>query len=67
MFFSLIAGILFPGQGAALYLLKIIGISIAVGFIEVSVAKMRLFRAVDFLAFSFAISLAAVVISVMGA
>ena len=67
VFFSLIAGILFPSQGIVLYLLKIIGISIAVGFIEVSVAKMRLFRAVDFLAFSFVISLAAIVMSVMGA
>jgi len=75
VFFSLIANILFPfvvsgGNiilSIAVYILEILAISAAVGFIEVSVAKMRLFRAVDFLAFSFVISLAAIVISIMGA
>lgn len=67
VFFSLIANILFPGFGIIMYVLKILGISAAISFIEVSVAKMRLFRAVDFLAFSFVIGLAAIVISVMGA
>lgn len=67
VFFSLIANILFPGFGIIMYVLKILGISAVIGFIEVSVAKMRLFRAVDFLAFSFVIALAAIVISIMGA
>lgn len=67
VFFSLIANILFPGFGIIMYVLKILGISAAISFIEVSVAKMRLFRAVDFLAFSFVIALAAIVISIMGA
>jgi len=75
VFFSLIANIFFPvaipGGNIifimAVYILKILGISALVGFIELSVAKMRLFRAVDFLAFSFVIGLAAIVISIMGA
>ncbi|MFA5389761.1 MAG: NADH-quinone oxidoreductase subunit H [Candidatus Omnitrophota bacterium] len=75
VFFSLIANVVFPigiqGGNMAftivIYILKILGIGALVGFIEVSMAKMRLFRAVDFLAFSFVAGLAAVVISIMGA
>ncbi len=75
VFFSLIANILFPAVilggniifNIAAYIIGILGISAAVGFIEVSVAKMRLFRAVYFLAFSFVLGLAAIVISVMWA
>ncbi len=75
VFFSLIAGILFPAAvhgsaiifSIAVYILKILGISAIISVIEVSVAKMRLFRAVDFLAFSFVIGLAAIVMSIMGA
>lgn len=75
VFFSLIGNMLFPAAilggdiifSMAVYISKLLGISAAVGFIEVGVAKMRLFRAVDFLAFSFVIGLAAIVISVMGA
>jgi len=75
VFFSLIVNIFMPrivSEGGIVcgifaYIIGIFIISAAVGFLEVSVAKMRLFRAVDFLAFSFVLGLAAIVISVMGA
>lgn len=74
IFFSLIGYALFPAvsyggnilHSMYIYILKILGISVIVGFIEVSCAKMRLFRAVDFLAFSFVIALGAIVMSIMG-
>lgn len=74
VFFSLISVVLFPVSAAdsgilfciGIFILKILGLSAIVGLIEVTCAKMRLFRAVDFLAFSFVIALAAVVISIMG-
>lgn len=75
VFFSLIAVILFPTGSMGgniitvigVYILKILGISAVVSLLEISCAKMRLFRAMDFLAFSFVMALAAIVISIMGA
>jgi formate hydrogenlyase subunit 4 len=74
VFFSLIGVILFPVAaaesgilfGMGVYILKILGLSAIVSLVEAGCAKMRLFRAVDFLAFAFVIALAAVVVSIMG-
>jgi len=71
VFFSLLAVIVWPLPGtltryapiavAASYFLKIAGIAFIIAFIEVSLAKMRLFRVVDFLYFSFVMALIAVI------
>lgn len=79
IFFSLIANVVFPlgitftGTGFAMllagiiiYLFKLAVISAVISIIEVSVAKMRLFRVVDFLNFAFVLSLVAVVTAVIG-
>jgi formate hydrogenlyase subunit 4 len=78
IFFFLIAQIIFPigvpvlaGPVQSLfwvlwYLARITIICIVVAVIEVSVAKMRLFRAVDFLGFAFALSMIAVVCAILG-
>jgi len=78
IFFSLLANILFPTLvpyslgysglifSAGAYALKITLISLIIAFIEISVAKMRLFRAVDFLGFSFMLSVAAVIVCILG-
>jgi len=63
LFFSVIAAVAVPfGNYAA----KILVICAAVAVLEVSMAKMRLFRAVDMMSFSFVLSVIAVVISAMG-
>jgi formate hydrogenlyase subunit 4 len=73
IFFSLIAGIILPFSivypfsyaqvlaGFALFGGEIVAIAVITAVTEVSIAKMRLFRAVDFLAFSFALGIMAVV------
>ncbi|MHB9154524.1 MAG: respiratory chain complex I subunit 1 family protein [Endomicrobiales bacterium] len=78
IFFSLIAAIILPqgapcGNGAAsllcyaaLYGAKLLAIAGAVGFLEVAIAKMRLFRVPDFLAFAFVLSGIALVAAAMG-
>ncbi|MFA5339040.1 MAG: NADH-quinone oxidoreductase subunit H [Candidatus Omnitrophota bacterium] len=63
LFFSLIAAVVIPWGDFAL---KMAAIIIAVSLIEVSVAKMRLFRAVDFLSFAFVLSIMAVIVSAAG-
>lgn len=63
VFFSLIAAVVIPFGN---YAVKMLAISATVAALEVSVAKMRLFRAVDLLSFSFVLSLTSVVISAMG-
>jgi formate hydrogenlyase subunit 4 len=63
LFFSLIAAVAVPWGDFALKMAVII---IAVSLIEVSIAKMRLFRAVDFLSFAFVISIMAVIVSAAG-
>jgi formate hydrogenlyase subunit 4 len=77
VFFSLIAAITFPPavipsigwMSAAVYIcayaVKIAAIAVIVAFLEVSVAKMRLFRVVDFLSFAFMLSCMAVVTSLL--
>ncbi len=63
LFFSIIASVVIPWGNLAL---KMAAIMIAVSLLEVSVAKMRLFRAVDFLSFAFVLSVMAVIISAAG-
>lgn len=78
VFFSLIALFFFPltaisSSGAYqmvfsvfFFLLKILGIAFVISVIEVSIAKMRLFRIVDFLGFAFILCIAALIIQTMG-
>jgi len=78
IFFFLIAQIVFPiaplssGNLAEVffwvlwYLARIIIIAIAVALVEVSVAKMRLFRVVDFLGFAFVLGIIAAVCAILG-
>ncbi|MEI8349526.1 MAG: NADH-quinone oxidoreductase subunit H [Candidatus Omnitrophota bacterium] len=78
VFFSLLGAIVWPCMAAAsagyaeiiaalaAYLLKIAGLVLVVALVEVSLAKMRLFRVVDFLYFSFVIALVAVIAAVFG-
>jgi formate hydrogenlyase subunit 4 len=79
VFFTLITTIIYPvvfsapvtsGQvltGMMIYSVKLIGIMTVVAFIEVSLAKMRLFRAVDFLYFSFVLALLSIIVAILGA
>lgn len=68
--FLLIAQLVFPvdfcGFWSGWYLARIMIITIAVALVEVSVAKMRLFRVVDFLGFAFVLAMIAVVCAVLG-
>lgn len=77
--YSLLANILSPFNPAyinagslsifmalGLYLIKVFLIGVSIAIIEVSMAKMRLFRVVDFLGFSFVLSILAVVLQTAG-
>lgn len=68
--FFLIAQLIFPvnfcGFWSLWYLARIMIIVIAVALVEVSVAKMRLFRVTDFLGFAFVLAMIAVVCAVLG-
>jgi formate hydrogenlyase subunit 4 len=77
VFFSLVALVIMPGgalpyaaagilPAAGVYFLKIALLSVLVALLEVSVAKMRLFRSVDFLAFAYVLSGVAVVALLLG-
>ncbi len=79
IFYSLLANILLPLNSVyfntglfgifialGLYLIKVFLIGLFIAIIEVSMAKMRLFRAVDFIGFSFALSILAVVLQTAG-
>lgn len=79
IFYSLLAHILLPFNSAyinagalsifkalGLYLIKVFLIGVSIAIIEVSMAKMRLFRVVDFLGFSFVLSILAVVLQTAG-
>jgi len=78
VFFSLIASVILPfgiagnvSAGAlassfAVYCLKVMALAVIVSVIEISVAKMRLFRVVDFLNIAFVLSLLGIVILAMG-
>jgi formate hydrogenlyase subunit 4 len=48
------------------YLARILIIVIAVALVEVSVAKMRLFRVVDFLGFVFVLGVVASICAILG-
>ncbi|OGF47619.1 MAG: hypothetical protein A2452_07520 [Candidatus Firestonebacteria bacterium RIFOXYC2_FULL_39_67] len=63
---SLLANIFIPGSGWDLYIVKLFVVLVVTALLEVFMAKMRLFRAVDFLIFSFILSFAAVIAVVMG-
>jgi formate hydrogenlyase subunit 4 len=70
-FFVILSWYLFPlltvGNWDPLFFSgKILVIALTVALIEISVAKMRLFRAVDFLSFSFLIALLAAIIAGIG-
>jgi len=64
VFFSIIASLMLPcGAGAGLYgaggyLAKLLVISLIIALTEISLAKMRLFHAVDFLGFALVLALA---------
>jgi len=76
IFFSLIGTILLPvflSYGLANnfmvfsgYLAKLFTLCILVAFIEVNLAKMRLFRAIDFFSFSFVLALIAIIMAALG-
>ncbi len=63
LFFSLIAAVVIPWGDFALKMAAVIA---AVSLLEVSIAKMRLFRAVDLLSFALVISIMAVIVSAAG-
>ncbi len=72
IFFLLLANVLLPwnvwgfASGVAIVAGKVILIGIVMAFVEVSVAKMRLFRVVDFLSFSMVTAFMAVVLAAAG-
>jgi formate hydrogenlyase subunit 4 len=71
IFFVMLSWYLFPAVetiswGWAVFSIEIGVIGLVVALIEISVAKMRLFRVVDFLSFSFFIALAASIAAGLG-
>ena len=71
IFFIMLSWYLFPAAGSmcwawTVFSIEIAVIGLAIAFIEISVAKMRLFRVVDFLSFSFFIALVASIAAAMG-
>lgn len=66
VFFSILANIIMPWQGVIMFIAKIIAISLLISIIEISIAKMRLFRVVDLASFSFVLAVVAVIISSLG-
>lgn len=72
VFFSIIANLMLPSSAACglsacgFYLAKLLAISLVIAVTEISVAKMRLFRAVDFLGFAVILAMAGAVMSAAG-
>ena len=66
IFFTILASIIIPFGGAGIFVLKILAIAAIVSVLEISVAKMRLFRAVDFVMFALALSIMAMVVRAVG-
>ncbi len=66
LFFTILASIMIPFGGITAFILKILAIAAIVSVLEVSVAKMRLFRVVDFVMFAFALSIMAMVARAAG-
>jgi formate hydrogenlyase subunit 4 len=63
VWFFLIARVIFPGFAA---LPAVIVIAAAIALVEVSVAKMRLFRVTDFLGFAFVLGIVAIICAILG-
>lgn len=61
--FLILTNIVLPGGILAV---KIFAIIVMIAVIEISIAKMRLFRAVDYITFALVLSIAALVISAVG-
>jgi len=72
VWFSLMCNLFFnglfvnPWVTLIVYLAKILFIGLVIGLIEAGVAKMRLFRAVDFLVFAFLLSAVSFVAAIVG-
>jgi formate hydrogenlyase subunit 4 len=67
LFFVIISMVLLPAFGGAAYIiLKVLLISVVIAVTEVLLAKMRLFRVVDFLSFAGILSVLAVIAIVLG-
>ena len=61
LFFTILASVILPCGGVIIFILKILAIAGIVSALEVSLAKMRLFRVVDFVMFALALSIMAIV------
>ena len=75
LFFTLIANVIFPlgmvqdftfAAIVLIYFLKLLAISVVISVLEVSTAKLRLFRVVDFLGLGFILSSIAIILAVTG-
>ncbi|MBI5399055.1 NADH-quinone oxidoreductase subunit H [Candidatus Saganbacteria bacterium] len=67
LFFSLISLIVFPGwNDLASFLLKWLALGVIVAVVEISLAKMRLFRAVDWLSFAGILAIMAIMTLILG-
>jgi len=67
LFFSIIAIVFLPAfSGPVFFLLKILGLSVLVSIVELSLSKMRLFRVVDFLSFAGILSVMAIIALILG-
>lgn len=67
LFFFILSMLVLPGTiSAGIIIAKLLVICVVIAFTEVSMAKMRLFRVVDFLAFAGILSVLAVIATVLG-
>jgi len=68
LFFSILAGLVFTGLSVSplFFLAKILLIALTVALVELSLAKMRLFRVIDFLAFGGVLAVLSIVAVVLG-
>jgi formate hydrogenlyase subunit 4 len=67
LFFVIISMVFLPAfAGAAFMAGKILLMAVVIAFTEVMLAKMRLFRAVDFLSFAGILAILAVIAIVLG-
>jgi formate hydrogenlyase subunit 4 len=55
-----------PVAGLGIYAAKLLALCFITAALEISIAKMRLFRVVDFFSFSFVLAIMAVIVSAMG-
>lgn len=66
LLFTILASVIIPFGGIWIFALKMLAIAAVVSVLEISVAKMRLFRVVDFVMFSLALSIMAMVARAAG-